>query len=154
MKERRISREIVMQVLFLWEAQGLLSRLNTQDAEKLDTHEISIFLGQFLHNFYNKDKIKIDISFIIGLISGTLESISKIDHLIDSNSTKWRIERMGAIDRAILRMACYELAIQNELSPSVIINEAVEVAKRYGSEQSPSFINAVLDTIRTKVFKS
>ena len=154
MKERRLSREIVMQVLFLWEAQGLLLRLNKQDARKLDNDEISTFLGQFLHNFYHKDKINIDINFIIELISGTLESISKIDRLIAANSTKWRIERMGAIDRAILRMACYEMAIKKELSASVIINEAVEVAKRYGSEHSPPFVNAVLDTIRSNVMKT
>ncbi len=58
-----------------------------------------------------------------------------------------KLNRMDAIDRAILRIACFELYIKQEISERMIINEAIEIAKRYGSEQSPSFINGILDSI-------
>lgn len=147
MKDRRIAREIAMQVLFQWEAQGQLLRKNNSETSTIQLIDIEYFLGQFLHNFYLKDKSKIDIKFIAQLLFGTLHSIHKIDELLDKTSTKWKLNRMDAIDRAILRLACFELMIQKELSVRIIINEAVEVAKRYSGEQSPAFINGVLDAL-------
>ncbi len=146
MKDRRIAREVAMQVLFQWEAQGNLSRKN-DSGTAIKLVDIEYFLGQFLHNFYMKDKSKIDIRFIAQLLYGTLNSIDKIDEVIDKISAKWKISRMDAIDRAILRLSCFEIAIQKELSVRIIINEAVEIAKRYSNEQSPSFVNGILDAI-------
>jgi N utilization substance protein B len=62
-------------------------------------------------------------------------------------SQRWKLSRMDAIDRAILRIACYEMTIKAQLPARVVINEAIEIAKRYGGEQSPSFVNAVLDSL-------
>jgi N utilization substance protein B len=147
MKDRRIAREIAMQVLFQWEAQGQLSRKNEGEASAIKLMDVEYFLGQFLHNFYVKDKTKIDLKFIAQLLFGTLTSINKIDELLDKTSTKWKLSRMDAIDRAILRLSCFELMIQKELSVRIVINEAVEIAKRYSSEQSPAFINGILDAV-------
>lgn len=146
MKDRRIAREVAMQVLFQWEAQGNLSRKN-EAGSPIKLVDIEYFLGQFLHNFYVKDKSKIDIRFIAQLLYGTLNAIQQIDEMIDKVSAKWKLSRMDAIDRAILRLSCFELIIQKELSMRIIINEAVEIAKRYSNEQSPSFINGILDAI-------
>ncbi len=136
-----------MQVLFQWEAQGQLSRKNEGEASAIKLMDVEYFLGQFLHNFYVKDKTKIDLKFIAQLLFGTLTSINKIDELLDKTSTKWKLSRMDAIDRAILRLSCFELMIQKELSVRIVINEAVEIAKRYSSEQSPAFINGILDAV-------
>ncbi|MCA9507736.1 MAG: transcription antitermination factor NusB [Myxococcales bacterium] len=144
MKDRRTAREIAMQVLFQWEAQGQLSQSKISDIKPTD---IEYFLGQFLHNFYYKDKSKVDIKFSAQLIFGTLHSLKEIDNILNKTSSKWKLSRMDSIDRAILRLACYELLFQKQLSMRIIINEAIEIAKRYGSEQSSSFINGILNTL-------
>lgn len=151
MKEKRISREVAMQLLFQWELQGHLSRKHEHAPEFISQVNLEGFLGHFLSNFYIKNKKTIDTPFIIELLKGTIGSIVKIDNLIDTASNKWKVERMDAIDRAILRIACFELAIKGELSARVIINEAVEIAKRYGSDQSSAFINGILDSIKEQI---
>lgn len=154
MKEKRISREIAMQLLFQWELQGHISRMHEKAPEFISQINLEGFLGHFLHNFYVKNKKTIDTPFIIDLLRGSIGSIVEIDKLIDKASNKWKVSRMDAIDRAILRIACYELAIKRELSARVIINEAVEIAKRYGSDQSSAFINGVLDSIKEQTLDS
>lgn len=147
MKERRLSRSIAMQLLYQWEQQGLLLRKNEIAPSFIKNVDVASLLGHFLYNFYPKDKTAIDMPFIIDIIKGTVSSLARIDNSIDDAGSKWKISRMDAIDRAILRMACYELVVKAELSAKVVINEAVEIAKRYGSEHSPAFINGVLDSI-------
>ena len=71
----------------------------------------------------------------------------QIDALINGASENWRISRMATVDRNILRFSVYELVYLDDIPPSVTINEAVEIAKRYGSEDSPSFVNGILDKI-------
>lgn len=148
MREKRISREVAMQLLFQWELQGLISRKVEKTPEFIAQLNLEGFLGHFLHNFYVKNKKTIETPFVIELLKGTIGSIVEIDNLIDKASSKWKVSRMDAIDRSILRIACFELVIKGELSARVIINEAVEIAKRYGSDQSSAFINGILDTIK------
>ncbi len=76
-----------------------------------------------------------------------LKNIEKIDLLISSAAPNWPIEKTAKIDLAILRLAVFELNIDKREPPKVIIDEAVEIAKSYGNEKSPSFINGVLGTI-------
>jgi transcription antitermination factor NusB len=149
-KEKRLSREIAMQLLFQWELQGLLFRKHETNPDFINSINMQSFLSHFLFNFYKKDKQAINTPFVIELVKGTIKSLTIIDNLIDQTSTKWKMSRMDAIDRAILRIACYELIIKGELSAPVIINEAVEIAKRYGGESSPAFINGLLDSIKEK----
>jgi len=137
-----------MQLLYQWELQGLLCRKHETKPDFINHIDLEIFLGHFLHNFYSLDKTDIDTPFIADLVKGTIAAIVDIDHWVDSTSSKWKLNRMDAIDRAILRCACYELKVKRELSERVIINEAVEIAKRYGNEHSPSFINGILDSIK------
>ena len=72
---------------------------------------------------------------------------SSIDALISKCSHNWRIERMGSIDRNIIRMACYELCFEDNIPARAILNEAIELGKRYGSADSARFINGLLDRI-------
>ena len=70
------------------------------------------------------------------------------DGAIVAHATNWRLERIAATDRNLLRVAIYELMFQEDVPAQVAINEAVEIAKRYGSQDSPSFINGVLDAVQ------
>jgi N utilization substance protein B len=82
------------------------------------------------------------------LARGAQRTVSSLDEAITKALTNWRFERVAAIDRNILRIGAYELMSEPETPASVIIDEAVEMAKRFGEADSPSFVNGVLDAIR------
>ena len=82
------------------------------------------------------------------LVRGTLEHLATIDKAITESSENWKIHRMPVVDRCILRCATYELLYLIDIPPAVTINEAIELAKRFSTEDSPKFINAVLDKIK------
>ncbi|HVN31399.1 MAG TPA: transcription antitermination factor NusB [Thermoanaerobaculaceae bacterium] len=83
--------------------------------------------------------------FAIGLVRGVMSKMAELDsHLVDQ-ADNWRLERMAAVDRNILRLALYELMFEGGTPPAVVIDEAVEIAKRFGSERSSQFVNGVLD---------
>ncbi|MFA6193167.1 MAG: transcription antitermination factor NusB [Sulfurimonas sp.] len=84
--------------------------------------------------------------FALELYEGVLKNIEPVDKAIIEHLKEWDFERLGAIERATLRLACYEILF-GELDSAVVINEAVEITKAFGTEQSPKFINGVLDAI-------
>ncbi|MEZ4599106.1 MAG: transcription antitermination factor NusB [Syntrophotaleaceae bacterium] len=86
-------------------------------------------------------------SFAEALAHGFYQHRDQIDRIIDEFSTNWSIERMAKVDLAILRMSCYEILFMPEVPTSVVINEAVEIGKRYGTGETPSFVNGLLDKI-------
>ena len=79
------------------------------------------------------------------LVSGTVEHVEEIDALIVAQADNWRLERMSPVDRNILRLAVYEFLYEEDVPKLVVIDEAIELAKRFGSENSSSFVNGVLD---------
>ncbi len=85
--------------------------------------------------------------FLTVLTTGVLENIQQIDNVITEFAPSWPISQMAVTDRNLLRMAIYEMAMLGETPPKVAINEAVEVAKVFGSESSPRFINGVLGSV-------
>ncbi|MDD2485574.1 MAG: transcription antitermination factor NusB [bacterium] len=86
-------------------------------------------------------------NFAIALVQGTLEHINELDELIAKHARGWTIERMVNVDRTIIRMAVYELLYHTEVPYKVTINEAVELAKKYGTEDSGLFVNGILGGI-------
>lgn len=84
--------------------------------------------------------------FALALYEGVMENIEACDKAIIEHLKEWDFERLGAIERATLRLASYEILF-GELDSAVVINEAVEITKAFGTEQSPKFINGVLDAI-------
>ena len=85
------------------------------------------------------------------LCIGLFEKKQSIDEKIQATKSNWKLNRISIVDLNILRMACFELTeLANEVPPKVVIDEAIEIAKKYGSKESPAFINGVLD----EVFKS
>lgn len=85
------------------------------------------------------------------IVCGTREHLAEIDEIISKCSREWKVERMAGVDRNIVRMAVYEMKFNDEqITPNIIINEAVELAKMYGTDASGKFINGVLGAITGK----
>lgn len=94
---------------------------------------------------------KLAIPYALELSRGTMLNIDRIDTLIRESASNWRIERIASTDRNLLRIAVCEMLFSEEAPDQVVINEAVEIAKRYGTEDSPSFVNGVLDAVRVVI---
>jgi N utilization substance protein B len=89
--------------------------------------------------------------FTTTLVTGVIQRRDEIDAFIQECSTNWSLERIGMVERNILRFAIYELCCLPDIPPNVTINEAVEVAKKYGTEEAPAFINGILDRVKHAV---
>ncbi|MCX8116385.1 MAG: transcription antitermination factor NusB [Desulfobacterota bacterium] len=87
------------------------------------------------------------------LVLGVVEHQKEIDPIIEGHSEHWRLDRMTIIDRNILRMAIYELLYCKDIPPKVTLNEAIDLGKRFGTEESGNFINGLLDRIQNEVIR-
>ncbi|MCD4748846.1 MAG: transcription antitermination factor NusB [Thermoanaerobaculales bacterium] len=83
--------------------------------------------------------------FADSLVRGTLDNSGEIDEILEEQTSNWRLDRLAAVDRNILRLALFELLHQEGTPAAVVIDEAIEVAKKFGAEESSRFINGVLD---------
>jgi N utilization substance protein B len=133
--KRRKSREFALQVLYQLD-------ITRQDAIKT--------IAQFRDHFSQREGRD---GFAERIALGVLEHGQEIDRLIEQYSENWRLDRMSMIDRNILRMATFELLYCEDIPPKVTLNEAIELGKRYGSEDSGSFINGILDRIQNEVVR-
>ena len=86
-------------------------------------------------------------TFSARLVTGVVERRAQIDEILASASTHWRLDRMAAVDRNLLRLGTQEILFEAEIPASVTIDEAVEIAKRYGTGESPAFVNGVLQRV-------
>ena len=82
---------------------------------------------------------------------GVWQNVENCDRLITDAAARWQLSRLSLVDRSILRLGTYQLMFCPEMPPKVVINEAIELAKKYSSESSPGFVNGVLDAIRKKI---
>ena len=135
MGRRRKSREFALQVLYQL-------NITKQDATKA--------LTQFQENFLPNEEAD---DFLKRLVLGVIEHYAELDRLIERYSENWRLDRINMIERNILRMALFELLYCEEIPPKVTLNEAIDLGKRYGSEESGSFINGLLDRIQNEVVR-
>ena len=133
MRRRRKAREIALQVLYQ------IDVLNIDTGEALDL---------FWSNFSGPEEAR---KYSTELIEGTCRHREEIDRLICSCSENWSLERMARVDRNILRLAVYELLYCRNVPPKVTLNEAIDLGKDYGSENSGSFINGILDALYAKI---
>ena len=137
MGDRRKARELVLQALFFFD-------MNKSDSGKFDSDQN---LEAFCTN--NEEKLTQGIKpFFMDLVNGVMENRSQIDTLLNQYSKNWKITRMPVVDRNIMRIAIFEFLKHADIPPSVTINEAVEIGKKYGTRDSGSFINGVLDRIK------
>jgi len=133
MGDRRQARELALQALFFF------------DMDKSDPDKN---LLDFCAN--NEEKLTQEVKpFFLHLVKGVVENMAQIDALLNKYSKNWKISRMPVVDRNIMRMATFEFLKCSDIPPSVTINEAVEIGKTYGTKDSGSFINGVLDRIKS-----
>lgn len=130
MGERRRAREFALQILFQIE-QG---NIDPDDA-----------IGGFWSDRIAAPTIR---EFANRLVQGVIDHRPEIDRRIESASEHWRLQRMAAVDRNLLRLATFEFLFEPATPPVVAIDEAIEIAKRYGGDDSGQFVNGVLDSIR------
>ena len=131
MRKRTKSREIALKILYAWEI--------TDDS-------LDICCEEYLKN--NNSEEDVVVEYAERLVSGIGSNIKKIDEMILSHATNWRLDRMATIDRNIIRIASFELVFMEDMPPKVAINEAIEMAKKYGSRDSGNFVNGILDKIK------
>jgi N utilization substance protein B len=104
-----------------------------------------IEVARFWRHFHKGSKTP---AYLLRLVEGVTNHLAELDALIGRYSEHWRLERMAAVDRNLLRLAAFELLYEPRVPPKVVINEAVELAKRFGTEASGAFVNGILDRIR------
>lgn len=101
-----------------------------------------------IHLFWESNRFKPTAkAFAAELLGGILDKIGELDTQISAKSPNWSIARMSKIDLAIIRLAAYELIYREDIPKNVTINEAIEIAKKFGSEETPAFVNGILDEI-------
>ena len=127
---RRLSRDQAMKLLY----QFQLRDDNIED-------QIELFLAE-TEKLENLEK-----DYFLDVVRGVTENIIEIDLLIKNHAKGWSLERMPKVDLAIMRLAVYELSFRKDIPWNVSINEAVELSKKYGGEQSRTFINGILGKV-------
>jgi len=131
MGSRRRAREIAFQVLYKLDID------NGHPGEALDI---------YWENFHPTEKAR---DFCQRLVEGVSRNRNEIDRLIEENSENWTLKRMAVVDRNILRVAAFELLYCPDIPPKATLNEAIELAKKFGAEDSSAFINGILDKIHS-----
>jgi N utilization substance protein B len=131
MASRRRARPRALQILFLWDTRR-------QPADEA--------IDAYYDTLYSEEKPERD-PFVADLVRGTVDNIAEIDDRITRHAEHWRIERMPAVDRNILRLAVYEMTRGGTPAP-VTIDEALELARKFSGEDSVQFVNGVLDAVR------
>lgn len=129
--KRRKAREYALQMLFEFDFTGKRPDFGAFWKGKTDTPEV--------------------VAYAEDVAAGAIEHVAEIDSLISAIAERWLIDRMAAVDRNILRTATYELLFRQDVPSAVVINEALEIAKKFSTAESASFINGILDKISTKV---
>ena len=130
MASRRKARECALQLLYQWEGERA---------------EPATLLPEFWMGRQEEGSTR---KFAVQLFLGAAAAADELDVLIAAHSEHWKLDRMAAIDRNLLRLAVHEMRTRTDVSPAVVINEALEIARRFSSADSVEFINGVLDAIR------
>jgi N utilization substance protein B len=134
MGARRSGREAALQMLFQLEASGVSS-----------DQAITLFWRTF------EDADPEGKAYADACVRGVAEHLDVIDKRVTAASQNWRLERMSRVDRNLLRLGTYELMFRSDVPRAVILDEAVELAKSFGTDESSGFVNGVLDRIATDI---
>jgi N utilization substance protein B len=134
MGPRRKAREFALQMLFQWDI--------TRDT-------IDQVATTFFQNQDQEPPAVVD--FARQLVKRTVEHVEEIDRLIQRHAEHWRLDRMATVDRNLLRLATQEFLYDKETPKTVVINEAIEIARRFSAQESPQFINGILDSIKKEL---
>ncbi len=115
-----------------------------------EADKLFYFSDEHFENFIQYFKVDgASKSYLLGLVKGVLSNITRLDEIIATHSKNWKISRMASTDRVVLRIATLEI-LEKMAPDKVILNEAIELAKRYGTEHSSAFVNGILDAALTQ----
>lgn len=128
---RRDGREAAVQFLYGNDAQGTLEATPERMAAFWELRDAKPVVREFAEE----------------LIRGVIDHIGEIDSMIRTHLENYTLQRLTAVDRSILRLGAYEVLFSSHIPPQAAINEAIEIAKRFGTEDSPGFVNGILDRI-------
>ena len=128
---RRQAREAALGILYFWE----IGRAEPQAAIEAYFHE---------HAEAASEEVR---AFAEQLVMGTVTDVLALDRLIEEHSKNWRLERLAIVDRLVLRMAIWELRHERDTPPAVVLNEALELTRRFSSPDAVRFVNGVLDGV-------
>lgn len=138
MSNRHLARTLAMQTLFLWDFDGKKS----QNIKELARGVFDNFAPQFN-----------DHGFVENVLDGVMEKLPEIDEYISRYATEWPLDQITIVDRNVLRIGVYELVFNDDIPAKVAINEAIEIAKIFGSDSSGKFVNGVLGAIFKDMLK-
>lgn len=142
---RRQGRELALKMIYSLFDQDQSLQIALDDFWRAFRFRDDI-LGDALENVEQSvpDEVR---SFAEELVQGVYDQLEVIDETLHSYSTNWSLERMARVDLALLRLSAYELMYRPDIPVNVVINEAIEIGKRYGTKETPAFINGILDRI-------
>ena len=143
MGKRRLSRELTLKFLYQYD-------VCLENNNQLNNFEEQIETFLLTQDEINDKEVK---EFFIILSRGVFENLNGIDEIISKYSDNWKVSRISRIDRNILRIAVYEMLNLSNIPHPVTINEAVDIAKKYGNNESGSFINGIVDRVRIALEK-
>ena len=129
MGARRKARELALQMLFQYDMAG---------------NEPDMIITTFEDLQKSKSNTR---EFAVKIFRGTVDHLSELDDMIQAQAENWRLSRMAVVDRNIIRMSVYEFLHESDTPKLVIIDEAIEIAKKFGTQKSSQFINGILDGI-------
>ncbi|MBM3285217.1 MAG: transcription antitermination factor NusB, partial [Candidatus Aminicenantes bacterium] len=115
---------------------------------EFDSNKVDEKIRQFWREKKASEEIR---EYSRWLVKGVFSRLQEIDEAIQSTSEHWRISRMTLVDRNILRLAAFELLAADTLAPAIVINEAIEIAKKYSGPEAAVFVNGILDALRKKI---
>lgn len=152
MTKRRLAREMAVQMLYQSDLgqtpiESLFAEFRPSDYLQESRANEADGAGDVAALTARKADLDKVFAYAQTLVRGTLEHLPEIDELIRQQAEHWRLERMPAVDRNILRLAVFEFLYETDVPKLVILDEAIELAKAFGSEQSGRFVNGVLDGI-------
>jgi N utilization substance protein B len=133
MDKRTRARELTMQALYQFDVQG---------------PDVLEPLKQFFMEADTNNAVR---SLASEWMKGAAENLEKCDELITASTIKWQFTRLSPVDRSILRLSVYQLKFRPDIPPKVVINEAIELAKKFSTDKSPGFVNGVLDAVLKKL---
>lgn len=159
MKSRHLAREIALQILYRHDVLSVSGRSANPASSPPQIAEPSLSTDSLLPKGLDPEadlilhfkhfKVPEELQqFAAELVKGTLKALPELDLLLEKHAKNWKVSRMGFVDRNLLRMALFELGNFPDIPANVTLDEAVELAKQFGTEETPAFVNAILDSIK------
>jgi N utilization substance protein B len=154
---RHRAREVALQFLYRHDlAQQSGGELSVKVANPAPKPQLSPeALIKELASHFDHFQTSTDLrEFASQLVAGTLQEMPKLDVLIESHASNWKLSRMSSVDRSLLRMATYEMSNLQETDASVVIDEAIELGKEFGTAETSAFVNGILDAVKTSLART